>query len=384
VIEFTYNCLSASVEQELSRSSSPILSPRATPVPMIQLQDLCKVFGTEDRAVVALSGVSLSVEAGQIFGVIGTSGAGKSTLIRCVNLLERPTSGQVIVGGRELTALNGLEIAEARREIGMIFQHSNLLNSRDVFGNIALPLELIGAPRSEIRTRVNELLNLVDLTDKRDAYPAQLSGGQRQRVTIARALATKPKVLLSDEATSALDPATTRSILDLLRNINRQLNLTILLITHEMDVVKSICDHVAILGEGRLIEQGSVREVFAHPQTVLARKFIRSTLQVDVPQDYLDRLSQAPGPGRHPLLRLELTGRSVGAPLISRLARLFNVEVGIVNSRTDYAGGAKFGALLVELFGEDPALRQAEDFLRENQVNVEVLGYVTSDDATAG
>jgi D-methionine transport system ATP-binding protein len=244
--------------------------------PMLRLLELNKAFPGPTGFTTVLSGVNLEVKAGQIFGIIGASGAGKSTLIRCVNLLERPTSGRVFVAGRELTALAEKDLVQARREIGMVFQQANLLSSRTVFGNVALPLELTHMPRKEVNTRVSELLERVDLTDKRDFYPAQLSGGQQQRVTIARALASRPPVLLCDEATSALDPATTRSILDLLRRLNLELGLTILLITHEMDVVRRICAEVAIMDRGKVVEQGTVQEIVLRPRTPLARQFAQS------------------------------------------------------------------------------------------------------------
>ena len=275
---------------------------------MIKLSNITKVFQQGNRTIQALNNVSLHVPAGQIYGVIGASGAGKSTLIRCVNLLERPTQGSVLVGGQELTALSESELTKARRQIGMIFQHFNLLASRTVFGNIALPLELDNTPRDEIKRRVTELLDLVGLSEKQDAYPANLSGGQKQRVAIARALASNPKVLLCDEATSALDPATTRSILELLKDINRRLGLTILLITHEMDVVKRICDCVAVISNGELIEQDSVSEVFSHPKTPLAQQFIQSTLHLDIPEDYAERLNAQSDDNRVPLLRYHCFG----------------------------------------------------------------------------
>lgn len=222
-------------------------------------------------------------------------------------MLERPTSGQVLVDDQDLTTLSEGQLTRARRQIGMIFQHFNLLSSRTVYGNIALPLELDNTSRADIKKRVNELLDLVGLTDKQDAYPANLSGGQKQRVAIARALASNPKVLLCDEATSALDPATTRSILELLKDINRRLGLTILLITHEMDVVKRICDQVAVISEGKLIEKDSVSEVFSHPKTPLAQQFIQSTLHLDIPEDYAKRMSPEPTVDHVPLLKLEFT-----------------------------------------------------------------------------
>lgn len=343
---------------------------------MIKLSNISKVFQQGSRTITALSDVSLHVPAGQIYGVIGASGAGKSTLIRCANMLERPTSGQVLVDGQDLTTLSESQLTRARRQIGMIFQHFNLLSSRTVYGNIALPLELDNTPRADIKKRVLELLDLVGLSDKQDAYPANLSGGQKQRVAIARALASNPKVLLCDEATSALDPATTRSILELLKDINRRLGLTILLITHEMDVVKRICDQVAVISEGKLIEKDSVSEVFSHPKTPLAQQFIQSTLHLDIPEDYAKRMASEPTVDHVPLLKLEFTGQSVDAPLISQAVRRFNIDIGILSSQMDYAGGVKFGVMLAELHGNDQDGLAAIKFFQDHHVKVEVLGYV--------
>ncbi|KGT94789.1 DL-methionine transporter ATP-binding subunit [Erwinia typographi] len=343
---------------------------------MIKLNSITKVFQLGTRTITALSDVSLHVPAGQIYGVIGSSGAGKSTLIRCVNLLERPTSGSVLVDNQDLTHLSEGQLTQARRQIGMIFQHFNLMNSRTVAGNVALPLELGKLSKGEINARVKELLELVGLADKQDSWPANLSGGQKQRVAIARALATNPKVLLCDEATSALDPATTRSILELLKDINRRLGITILLITHEMDVVKRICDRVAVISNGELIEQNTVSEVFSHPKTPLAQQFIQSTLHLDIPEDYRARLSAENRPNSVPLLRLEFTGQSVDAPLLSESARRFNVNNNIISAQMDYAGGVKFGIMLTEMHGTEADTQGAIAFLKEHHVKVEVLGYV--------
>ncbi|WKV49930.1 methionine ABC transporter ATP-binding protein MetN [Dickeya fangzhongdai] len=343
---------------------------------MIELINITKVFQQKGRAVTALDDVTLRVPAGQIYGVIGASGAGKSTLIRCVNLLERPTQGKVLIDGKELMSLSESQLTRTRRQIGMIFQHFNLLSSRTVFGNVALPLELDNTPAAEIKQRVHQLLDLVGLSDKHDVYPANLSGGQKQRVAIARALASNPKVLLCDEATSALDPATTRSILELLKDINRRLGLTILLITHEMDVVKRICDQVAVISNGKLIEQDTVSEVFSHPKTPLAQKFIQSTLHLDIPDDYQQRLSATLRPGSVPLLRMEFTGQSVDAPLLSEVARKFNVNNNIISAQMDYAGGVKFGIMLAEMHGQETDTQAAIAFLQQHHVNIEVLGYV--------
>ncbi|WAT01275.1 methionine ABC transporter ATP-binding protein MetN [Rouxiella chamberiensis] len=343
---------------------------------MIKLSNITKVFKQGQRNITALSDVSLHVPAGQIYGVIGSSGAGKSTLIRCVNLLERPTQGKVEVDGQDLMAFSEKELTRARRQIGMIFQHFNLLSSRTVFGNVALPLELDNLSSKEINQRVTELLKLVGLEEKQDAYPANLSGGQKQRVAIARALASNPKVLLCDEATSALDPATTRSILELLKDINRRLGLTILLITHEMDVVKRICDQVAVISNGQLIEQDKVSEMFSHPKTPLAQQFIQSTLHLDIPDDYAQRMKPEQFAGSVPLLRLEFTGQSVDAPLLSQAVRQFNINNNIISAQMDYAGGVKFGIMLTEMHGSVEDTQAAIHFLHENQVKVEVLGYV--------
>lgn len=343
---------------------------------MIELSNITKVFQQNGRKITALADVNLHVPKGQIYGVIGASGAGKSTLIRCVNLLERPTQGTVLVDGQNLTTLSESQLTQARRQIGMIFQHFNLLSSRTVFGNIALPLELDSTPKAEIKRRVNELLDIVGLSDKHDAYPANLSGGQKQRVAIARSLASNPKVLLCDEATSALDPATTRAILTLLKDINRRLDLTILLITHEMDVVKRICDQVAVISGGRLIEQDTVGQLFSHPKTPLAQQFIHSTLHLDIPEDYIERMTPTQREGTVPLLRMEFTGQSVDAPLLSEVARRFNINNNIISAQMDYAGGVKFGIMLAEMHGQEADTQAAIKFLQEHHANIEVLGYV--------
>ena len=314
---------------------------------------------------------------GQICGVIGASGAGKSTLIRCVNLLERPTHGAVVIDDVDLTQLSDAELVKTRRQIGMIFQHFNLLTSRTVFENVALPLELENKSKAEIQEKTTALLALVGLSDKHNVYPANLSGGQKQRVAIARALASDPKVLLCDEATSALDPATTQSILKLLKEINRTLGITILLITHEMEVVKRICDQVAVIDKGRLIEQGTVSEIFSNPKTELAQEFISSTFHITLPEEYLENLSDTPKHAKsYPIIKFEFTGRSVDAPLLSQASKKFGVELSILTSQIDYAGGVKFGFTIAEVEGDEDAITQAKVYLMENNVRVEVLGYV--------
>lgn len=343
---------------------------------MIELKNITKTFHQKNRTVNALSGVSLKVEEGKIFGVIGASGAGKSTLIRCVNLLEQPSTGSVIVGGQDLTRLSAPALAAARRQIGMIFQHFNLLSSRTVAENIAFPLELARVPKAEIKQRVTELLELVGLSEKYGDYPASLSGGQKQRVAIARTLATNPKVLLCDEATSALDPATTSSILSLLKDLNRRFKITILLITHEMNVVKSICDEVAVISEGKLIEQGTVSEIFSHPETALARNFIAASLKIEIPAEYQEKLTTVPGPGKRPLLRLEFTGNSVNDAILSEVAIKFQVQNNIICAQMDFAGGVKFGVIIAEVCGTPENNEKALAFYETKHIKTEVLGYV--------
>lgn len=344
---------------------------------MIKLNNITKIFTLPDKKLTALDNVSLHVPKGQICGVIGASGAGKSTLIRCVNLLERPTHGAVIIGDVDLTQLSDAELVKTRRQIGMIFQHFNLLTSRTVFENVALPLELENKLKAEIQEKTTALLALVGLSDKHNVYPANLSGGQKQRVAIARALASDPKVLLCDEATSALDPATTQSILKLLKEINRTLGITILLITHEMEVVKRICDQVAVIDKGRLIEQGTVSEIFSNPKTELAQEFISSTFHITLPEEYLENLSDTPKHAKsYPIIKFEFTGRSVDAPLLSQASKKFGVELSILTSQIDYAGGVKFGFTIAEVEGDEDAITQAKVYLMENNVRVEVLGYV--------
>ena len=331
---------------------------------MIKLNNITKIFTLPDKKLTALDNVSLHVPKGQICGVIGASGAGKSTLIRCVNLLERPTHGAVVIDDVDLTQLSDAELVKTRRQIGMIFQHFNLLTSRTVFENVALPLELENKSKAEIQEKTAALLALVGLSDKRNVYPANLSGGQKQRVAIARALASDPKVLLCDEATSALDPATTQSILKLLKEINRTLGITILLITHEMEVVKRICDQVAVIDKGRLIEQGTVSEIFSNPKTELAQEFISSTFHITLPEEYLENLSDTPKHAKsYPIIKFEFTGRSVDAPLLSQASKKFGVELSILTSQIDYAGGVKFGFTIAEVEGDEDAITQAKVYL---------------------
>jgi D-methionine transport system ATP-binding protein len=326
---------------------------------VIQIRKLRKVYRSRGREVTAVDGVDLSVREGEVYGVLGRSGAGKSTLLRCVNLLDRPDEGRIVVDGQDLLTLDGGALRAARQRIGMIHQHFGLLSSRTVAGNVAFPLEVMGVPRKERAGRVAELLELVGLTEHAAAYPAQLSGGQKQRVGIARALAGRPKVLLSDEATSALDPETTASILELLRDLNRRLGLTILLITHEMEVVKRICDSAAIMREGRVVESGPVRDLLLRPGSELAR-------------DLLPLPGLRPSAEGSTVLDVTFEGASADRPFVSSLARTYSIDVNILGGSVEEIAGTRIGRLRIELPG-DPDVNAAQlAHLREAGLTVEV------------
>ncbi|MGE5578393.1 MAG: methionine ABC transporter ATP-binding protein [Syntrophothermus sp.] len=344
---------------------------------MIRIVNVTKVFESGGARVEALKGVSLEVAKGEIYGIIGLSGAGKSTLIRCINMLERPQSGSIYIGDQDVTLLGEKELRAARREIGMIFQHFNLLSSRTVFGNVAFPLEIAGVPRPEIRRRVTELLEMVGLAEKADAYPAQLSGGQKQRVGIARALANRPKVLLSDEATSALDPQTTASILELLRDINKRLGITIVLITHEMNVIKEICDTVAVIENGQIIERGPVREVFTNTRTKTAREFIKGVMQSEIPEEVrTHRLVLANRGFEGEIVRISFMGEAAGKPIISSLVREFDLDANILYGKIDHFKEIPFGMLVVELTGKNGTVKKGIDHLKALGLECEVLKHV--------
>ncbi|GGX00057.1 methionine ABC transporter ATP-binding protein [Streptomyces noursei] len=342
---------------------------------MITAKDLTKVYRLRGREVTALDGVDLHVREGEVYGILGQSGAGKSTLIRCVNMLERPTSGTITVAGEELTTLAGRSgransaLRRARSRIGMVFQHFNLLSSRTVQENVELPLEMLGLPSRERARKAVELLDLVGLADKAKSYPAQLSGGQKQRVGIARALAADPKVLLSDEATSALDPETTRSILQLLRDLNQQLGLTILLITHEMDVVKTICDSAAVMKGGRVVESGTVPELLAAPGSELAKELYPVAGEVAA----MDRT----------VLDVTFHQGLENQSVVSQLSRMHNVEVEVLGASLESGGGRQRGRMRIAL-PKQPADNSASiDFLRERGIRVEEIRLMTGDAVAA-
>lgn len=352
---------------------------------MIKLVNVEKTYYSKAGNIAALKKTNLEIKEGTIFGIIGLSGAGKSTLIRCINMLEVPTSGQVFVDEQELTAMSEAQLRKARQNIGMIFQHFNLLASRTVFDNVAFPLEIQGIPRDKIKARVEELLELVQLSDRGDYYPSQLSGGQKQRVGIARALASNPKVLLSDEATSALDPQTTKSILQLLRDINSRLNLTIVMITHQMEVVKEICDQVAVIENGTIIEEGSMYKVFTEPQQETTKEFVKTVNDIRIPSIInTESMQQTYFPDAKLLLNLTFLGGeddeegSTGAdqPLVSSIIKKFGVDVNIISGKVDYLKDLPYGTLLVELIGEEAEIKNALQYIYDKKVKVEVIGYV--------
>ncbi len=321
---------------------------------VIQFERLHKSYDVADQPVVALHPLDLRIEAGEVFGIIGHSGAGKSTLIRLINRLEEPSGGRLRIDDEDVTALDRAGLRTLRQRVGMIFQHFNLLSSRTVAGNVAFPLELAGTPRAQIDLRVAELLARVELTEHASKYPAQLSGGQKQRVGIARALATRPRILLCDEATSALDPQTTASVLALLAQINRELGLTIVLITHEMEVIRRVCDRVAVLDAGHLVEIGAVTDVFLHPQHPTTRRFVSEAEHVDESELHRDLVAVA---GR--VLRLTFLGADTYAPLLGHIARTTAVDYNILSGRIDRIKDTPYGQLTLALVGGDIDAAQA-------------------------
>ncbi len=341
---------------------------------MIEFTHVSKDFGSGEKMVRAVRDVSLTIQDGEIFGIIGFSGAGKSTLVRCINLLERPTNGTVVLDGKEMTALSPKELRLARRKIGMIFQHFNLMPSRTVFGNVAYPLQGQGLSKQAIQNKVRKLLKLVDIADKETAYPSQLSGGQKQRVAIARALANDPKVLLCDEATSALDPQTTKAILTLLKDLNQKLNLTIVMITHEMAVVKEICDHVAIMEHGQVVEQGEVFSLFADPKQPITQNFIRTTSNLQKIEELIAEGSPVvqlqPG---EVIVRLSYIQKNVSEPLISTLSQRFQISLNIIFADIEIVQDAPIGGTVAILSGEREQITKAMEYLIEKNVGVEVL-----------
>ena len=337
---------------------------------MIRLEHVSKQFTVKGAAVPALTDINLAVEPGEIFGIIGHSGAGKSTLIRCINLLERPTEGRVLVGGTDLTSLPERELQASRRKIGMIFQHFNLLSSATVADNIAFPLRLAKRPKEEIDRRVGELVQLVGLEEQRNKYPAQLSGGQKQRVGIARALAADPQVLLCDEATSALDPQTTASILALLKDINRRFGLTIVLITHEMHVIRQVCDRLAVIQAGRIVESGPVLDVFLRPQHPTTREFIE---QVEESAELRDAIEREKAAGKRNIIRLTFVGEKTYEPVLFETMRETGTSFAILQGTISRMKDIPYGQLVVNLDGTPAQIEETARLLQSRGVEVETL-----------
>ncbi|WP_096271043.1 methionine ABC transporter ATP-binding protein [Paucisalibacillus globulus] len=339
---------------------------------MISIEGLSKIFRLNQKQITAVDNLDLTIQDGEIFGVIGYSGAGKSTLIRLLNRLEEPTSGKITIGEQEITALSKDKLRVARQNIGMIFQHFNLLWSRTVSENIAFPLEIAGVSVEEREKRVNELIDLVGLSGRENAYPSQLSGGQKQRVGIARALANNPKVLLCDEATSALDPETTNSILDLLVDINERLGLTIILITHEMHVIRKICNRVAVMENGKIVEKGEVLDVFLKPKQPVTKKFVEQVMgnqDGDLEQLLVDHTTGE-------LVRLHFVGESANQALISNISKEFNIEVNILQGKITQTKLGAYGTLIVQINGEQNEVKNTIHFIKEKtSVEVEVLAH---------
>ena len=341
---------------------------------MIDIQDLSLTYAGPQGPVHALKNINLHIQAGEVFGIIGRSGAGKSSLVRCMNLLNRPVSGKMIVNGRDLLQLSDAQLRQARQEIGMVFQHFNLLSSRTVFDNAALPLELAGVSKAQIAQRITPLLELVGLAHLANRYPAQISGGQKQRVGIARALASNPRVLLSDEATSALDPETTRSILDLLRQVNRELGVTVVLITHQMQVIKQIADRVAVMEAGQVVELGAVLDVFTNPQQAITQSLIDEIVPQELPASVQQRVQALtlglPAGQSGQLLRLSYAGDSAYQPVLSHLIRELGLDLSILHGQIDDIQGQTFGSLAVFASGPPAQITAAIAYLQRNGVQV--------------
>lgn len=334
---------------------------------MIEFIDVDKTYHGSDAPIHALNDINFKVDTGEIYGVVGYSGAGKSTLIRCVNQLESVSAGQVIVDGKDLTALEPAELRVTKKRIGMIFQHFNLLNSKTIYTNVAMPLLLNKTPKNEIKKRVSELLEFVGLSDKASQYPDQLSGGQKQRVGIARALATNPSILLCDEATSALDPQTTESILELLRKINKEYNITILLITHEMAVIRDVCHKVAVMEKGKIIERGSVFDVFSSPKTETGRRFVNTVMQTELPT-YVRELIQEQDNTQF-IYRINFISKLAVKPYLSQISKLYDLDVNVLFGNITELQGVPFGNLIVQFDGADDELKKALLYLQENNVH---------------
>ena len=338
---------------------------------MIQFKNISKHYQLKGQIIPALDQINLDIPEGSIFGIIGYSGAGKSTLIRLINLLERPTEGQVIINQKDFTALDAKALRQERANIGMIFQHFNLLQTKTVAANIEMPMKLLGYSKAEREKRLNELLEFIDLKHKKEAYPDELSGGQKQRVGIARALANHPKILLCDEATSALDPQTTKSVLDLLKKINQEQGITIVMVTHEMDVIQSICSHVAVMELGKVVETGKTVDLFSRPQHATTQNFIQTILHQQLPIKLLNNLEHK---HHHSIYRLQFLGNSAYETVIQNLIKQFDISLNILFANMIEIDGNVIGQMFVQLLGDESLIAEAVEFLKQHGVAVEQSG----------
>jgi len=338
---------------------------------MIEFKNISKHYQLKGQTIRALDQINLEIPEGSIFGIIGYSGAGKSTLIRLINLLERPIEGQVIINQKDFTALDARSLRQERANIGMIFQHFNLLQTKTVAANIEMPLKLLGVSKAEREKRLNELLEFIDLKHKKDAFPDELSGGQKQRVGIARALANHPKILLCDEATSALDPQTTKSVLALLKKINKEQNITIVMVTHEMDVIETVCDYVAVMEQGKVIETGSTLEIFSQPQHPTTKNFIQTVLQQQLPVNILKNLENQ---NHNSIYCLQFLGRSAQETVVQAVIKKFDISLNILFANMTEINGTVIGQMFIQLLGDPEIIQQAIEFLEQNGVKVEHSG----------
>ena len=338
---------------------------------MIEFKNISKHYELKGQTIRALDQINLEIPAGSILGIIGYSGAGKSTLIRLINLLERPNQGQVIINQKDFTALDARALRQERANIGMIFQHFNLLQTKTVADNIEMPLKLLGVSKDQREKRLNELLEFIDLKHKKDAFPDELSGGQKQRVGIARALANHPKILLCDEATSALDPQTTKSVLALLKKINQEQGITIVMVTHEMDVIESVCDFVAVMEQGKVIETGSTLEIFSQPQHPTTKNFIQTVLQQQLPVNILNNLENQ---NHKSIYSLQFLGTSAQETVVQAAIKQFDVSLNILFANMTEINGSVIGQMFIQLLGDAESIRQTIDFFEKNGVKVEQSG----------
>ncbi len=335
---------------------------------MIEFKNISKHYQLKGQTIRALDQINLKIPAGSIFGIIGYSGAGKSTLIRLINLLERPDQGQVMINQTDFTALDARSLRQERTNIGMIFQHFNLLQTKTVAANIEMPLKLLGIHKAEREKRLNELLDFIDLKHKKDAFPDELSGGQKQRVGIARALANHPKILLCDEATSALDPQTTKSVLALLKKINQEQGITIVMVTHEMDVIETVCDYVAVMEQGQVIETGSTLDIFSQPKHPTTKNFIQTVLQQQLPVSILKNLENQ---NRHSIYCLQFLGKSAQETVVQAVIKQFDISLNILFANMTEINGTVIGQMFIQLLGDPATIQQAIDFLQQSGVQVE-------------